>query len=181
MRTNIPSGYFQAGLNTVTFTMRKSGYLANHTMYDYVRLELPGYLPPAPASVRAFAGNNGNLISWPVQPGATSYNILRSTTSGSGYASITNGVTGPVCGSGWNNATFLDNTAANGTTYYYVVRSVNTVGSSTNSAQAAATPDVGISTNAPATPTGLTVASVAHQSVALNWNSISNANFSTDA
>ena len=51
-------------------------------------------------------GNNCNLISWPVTPGATSYNILRSTTSGSGYAPIANGVTGPVCGSGPNNATY---------------------------------------------------------------------------
>ena len=63
-----------------------------------------GYVPPPPASVAAYAGNNCNLVCWPVTPGATSYNILRSTTSGSGYASITNGVIGPVCGSGSNNA-----------------------------------------------------------------------------
>ena len=28
--------------------MRKGGYFANHSMYDYIRLELPGYIPPAP-------------------------------------------------------------------------------------------------------------------------------------
>ena len=97
------------------------------------RLELTGYVPPPPASVAAYAGNNCNLISWPVTPGATSYNILRSTTSGSGYVSITNGVVGPVCGSGWNNATYLDAGAVNGTAYYYVVQSANPDGASTNS------------------------------------------------
>ena len=107
--------------------MRQIGgsYFADHAMYDYLRLELTGYVPPPPASVAAYAGNNCNLVCWPVTPGATSYNILRSTTSGSGYVSITNGVVGPVCGSGSNNATYLDTTAANGTTYYYVVQSVN--------------------------------------------------------
>ena len=110
-------------------------------MYDYLRLELTGYVPPPPASVAAYAGNNCNLVCWPVTPGATSYNILRSTTSGSGYVSITNGVTGPVCGSGANNATYLDTTAVNGTTYYYVVQSVNPAGNSTNSPQSSgATP-----------------------------------------
>ena len=177
IRFSVPTNNLHIGQNTIYLQMRKSGYLANHTMYDYLRFEAPGYIPPAPTSARAYAGNNGNLISWPVQPGATSYNILRSTTSGSGYASITNGVIGPVCGSGWNNATYLDTTAANGTPYYYVVRSVNTVGSSTNSPQASATPDAGISTSAPATPTGLTIGSVAHQSATLNWNVVSNANF----
>ena len=178
-RLTVASSYLQPGQNTIYINMRKSGYLANHSMYDYLRLELPGYFPPAPANMRAYAGNNCNLVCWPVQPGATSYNILRSTTSGSGYASITNGVTGPVCGSGWNNAAFLDTTAGNGTNYYYVVRSVNTVGSSTNSPQASATPDAGIAASAPAAPTGLAVGSVAHQSVTVNWSAVSNANFYT--
>ncbi len=179
IRFSVVTNYLRIGQNTIYLQMRKSGYLANHTMYDYIRFEAPGYIPPASASARAYAGYNCNLICWPVQPGATSYNILRSTTSGSGYVSITNGVTGPICGSGWNSATFLDPTAANGTPYYYVVRSVNTVGSSTNSPQASATPDAGISASAPAAPTGLTVASVAHQSATLNWNAVANANFYT--
>src|SRR5207249_1085895 len=99
----------------------------NHAMYDYIRLEVPGYIPPPPTNVVAYAGNNCNLVSWPVTPGATSYKILRSTTSGGGYGLLTNGIVGPVCGSGWNNAAYLDTTAVNGTTYYYVVQSVNTV------------------------------------------------------
>jgi autotransporter-associated beta strand protein len=180
-RLSVPNTYLQAGQNTITITFRQvaANYLANHAMYDYLRLELPGYIPPAPTGVRAYAGNNCNLIAWPVQPGATAYKISRSTTIGSGYVTLTNGVTGPVSGSGWNNATFLDTTAANGTTYYYEVQSANTIGASTNSSPASATPNSGISSSAPATPSGLTVTGVAHQSVSLGWNAVANANFYT--
>ncbi len=180
-RLTVSSSYLHQGVNTLKIQIRQTGgnYLGDHAMYDYLRLELPGYIPPPPGSATAFAGNNRNLISWPAQPGATSYNILRSITSGSGYVSLTNGVTGPVCGSGWNNATWLDTTAANSTAYYYVVRSVNPAGSSTNSPEAAATPSAAISASAPAAPTNLVVTGVAHQSVTLNWSAISNANFYT--
>jgi autotransporter-associated beta strand protein len=179
-RFTFSGSLLQQGQNTITINMRKGGYFANHAMYDYIRLEMPGYTPPPPASVTAFAGNNQNLICWPVTPGATAYNVLRSTTSGGGYVSITNGVVGPVCGSGWNNATFVDSTAANGTPYYYVVQAVNPSGSSTNSPESGGTtPSGSLSTVAPATPTGLTVGSVGHQSVSLNWNGSSGANFYT--
>ena len=179
-RISIASGLLHQGQNTITLNMRKGGSNDNHAMYDYLRLELPGYIPPPPASVAAYAGNNSNLICWPVTPGATSYNIFRTTTSGSGYVSITNGVTGLVCGSGFNNATYLDPTAVNGTTYYYVVQSVNPVGSSTNSPQSSgATPDAGISTTPPAAPSSLAVGSATHQSVTLNWSALAGANYYT--
>jgi autotransporter-associated beta strand protein len=179
-RINFPTNYLHQGQNTITLNMRKGGSLDNHAMYDYIRLELTGYVPPPPASVAAYAGNNCNLISWPVTPGATSYNILRSTTSGSGYVSITNGVVGPVCGSGWNNATYLDAGAANGTAYYYVVQSANPTGASTNSPQSSgATPSGALSTSVPAAPAGLAVTSVGHQSVTLNWTASPGANFYT--
>ncbi len=179
-RITFPASLLHAGGNTITFTLRQIGgsSFADHAMYDYLRLELTGYVPPAPASVTAYAGNNGNLVCWPVPPGATSYNLLRSTNSGSGYVSITNGITGPVCGSGTNNAVYLDATTANGTTYYYVVRSVNPTGSSTNSPPSSGvTPSAGISASAPAAPTGLSVTGVGHQSASLNWNASAGANF----
>ena len=179
-RLAVSSSFLHQGQNTITINMRKGGSSENHTMYDYLRLELPGYIPPPPANVAAYAGNNCNLICWPVTPGATGYNILRSTTSGSGYVSITNGVVGPVCGSGWNNATYLDTTAANGATYYYVVQSANTVGASTNSPESpGAGPSGGLSVNAPTPPTGLTIGSIGHQSIAMNWSASAGANFYT--
>jgi len=148
-------------------------------MYDYIRLELTGYVPPAPSSVTTYAGNNSVLLSWPTVAGATSYNILRSTTSGSGYVSITNGVLGPVCGSGPANATFVDNTAANNTTYYYVVQSVNPVNTSGNSPEGAAvTPSAAVSSAVPVTPTGLMVTST-NNAVTFTWNSVPGANYYT--
>ena len=54
--------------------------------------------------------------------------MLSTTTSGSNYATIATNVIGSICGSGSNNAVHLDTNAVNGTTYYYVDLTVNTVG-----------------------------------------------------
>ncbi|HTR41800.1 MAG TPA: polysaccharide lyase family protein [Pseudomonadales bacterium] len=184
-RISFPASYLQAGQNTITIGLRQTskvngdGYFADHAMYDYIRLEVPGYIPPPPGAVTAYPGNGQNLICWPAQPGATSYNILRSQTSGTGYVSITNGVTGPVCGSGPNNATYVDNTAVNGLTYYYVVQSVNPVGASANSTQSTATTPGSYATTPPAPPASVTIGSIGHQSVTVNWSASANANFYT--
>ena len=159
--------------------MRKGGNFAYHAMYDYIRLELTGYIPPAPASVNAYAGNGRVLLAWPVQPGATSYNILRSTTSGSNFASITNGVTGPVCGSGFNNATYLDTNVVNNTTYYYIVQSANSVGSTNSPQSSGVTPSGAISSAIPAAPASVSIGGVAHHSATVNWGASSGANFYT--
>ena len=179
-RITFPASQLHVGMNTITIGMRQIGsaYFANHFMYDYLRLELTGYIPPPPASVNTFAGNNGNLVCWPATPGATSYTVLRSITAGSNYITLTNGVTGPICGNGSNNASYWDPTAVNGTTYYYAVKSVNPVGSSTNSLPSAGvTASASVSTNIPSAPSGLTVSAVSHQSITLNWNAVTNANY----
>jgi rhamnogalacturonan endolyase len=180
-RLTFAGSLLHAGTNTINFSFRQAGGsgFTHHFMYDYVRLELTGYVPPAPSGVTTYAGNSSVLLSWPTVAGATSYNILRSTTSGSSYVSITNGVTGPVCGSGPANATFVDNTAANNTTYYYVVQSVNPVNTSGNSPEGAAmTPSAAVSSAVPATPTGLTVTST-NNAVTFTWNAVPGANFYT--
>ena len=179
-RINFPAAVLHAGANTINIGIRQIGgsYFADHAMYDYIRLEMTGYVPPPPASATAFAGNNCNLVTWPVVPGATGYSILRSTNASSGFVSITNGVTGPVCGCGAVNASWLDNTAGNGTNYFYAVRAFNPTGSSTSSPTSfGTTPSAGNSTSAPAAPTGLAVGGVAHQSVTLNWGASSGANY----
>jgi hypothetical protein len=106
-RINFPGSLLHAGANTLSIQVAgKKGM--PYLMLDYLRLELTGYVPPAPASVSALAGNGRNLVTWPVVAGATSYNILRSSTSGSGYASLASDVTAPVAGSGPSLASYAD-------------------------------------------------------------------------
>ena len=175
------SPLLKAGTNTITISQRQVGgtYFADHAMYDYLRLELTNYVPPVPAGVTAFAGNNNALVSWPAVPGATSYKVLRSTVSGSGYSTVATGVTGPVSGSGPTHATYVDTTALNDTTYYYVVQSTNPVNSSASSAPSAGvTPSSGAAASAPPAPTGLTV-TPSSGAVTLNWTASSGANLYT--
>ena len=178
-RLTFPANLLLQGTNTITINMPNSGSSEYHAMYDYVRLELTGYVPPVPTSVTAYPGNNSNLIRWPVTPGATGYNILSTTTSGSNYTTIANNVIGPVCGSGPNHATWLDTNAINGVTYYYVVQSVNPVGTSITSPESpGATPSPSVSTSPPAAPTGLS-ASVGHSKATLTWSASPGANYYT--
>jgi rhamnogalacturonan endolyase len=174
-RITFPGSLLKAGANTVTLNMRKSGYFSNSALYDYVRLELSGYKPPAPGNLTALGGNGQVVLRWPAAPGAVSYNILRSTTSGSGYATIASNITGPVSGSTNDIATYTDSTAANGTPYYYVIQSVNSSGSSANSVQVSATPSSS-APSAPAAPTGVS-ATAGNQQVTLNWTASTGASY----
>jgi fibronectin type 3 domain-containing protein len=94
--------------------------------------------PSAPTGLQATAGNAQVSLSWTAGSGATSYNVKRSTTSGSGYATISS----PAA------TNYADTNLTNGTTYYYVVSAVNSGGESANSGEvsakpaASATPDV---------------------------------------
>ncbi|MGO8748886.1 MAG: beta strand repeat-containing protein [Thermoguttaceae bacterium] len=71
----------------------------------------------APSALAASAGNQVVNLTWTAPPGAVSYNIYRGTTPG-GEAST------PLA-SGITATSYSDNTAVNGTTYYYVVTAVN--------------------------------------------------------
>ena len=56
-RMTFPAELLRAGRNTISITMDTRKMTA-FLMVDYLRLELPGYIPPAPEDVTAFAGNN---------------------------------------------------------------------------------------------------------------------------
>jgi hypothetical protein len=66
--------------------------------------------PPVPADFTATSGNGLVTLTWTASSGATSYNIKRSTTSGSGYLTIGTSA----------SATYADSTVTNGGVYYYV-------------------------------------------------------------
>ncbi len=86
--------------------------------------------PAAPSGLTATAGTGQVNLSWTSSIGATSYNVLRSTTNG-----------GPYTQSGTSTTTtYVDSSVTNGTTYYYVVTAVNSGGQSGDSNQASATP-----------------------------------------
>ena len=78
-------------------------------------------------------------LSWSASSGATGYNLWRSTSSGGPYTNLAAG--GQV-----TSTAYTDSTVSNGTTYYYVVASVNPAGEGALSAEVSATPG---STNEP--------------------------------
>ena len=80
------------------------------------------------------ASVNDPVLTWTAIPDtyATGYDVLRSTTSGSGYVTIAS-VTGRT------TTTYTDTTVAALTTYYYVVRAVVLSWRSVNSNQVQAT------------------------------------------
>jgi len=94
-------------------------------------------LPGTPAGLTAVAGINQVGLSWAAQLGATSFNILRSTASGSGFARI---------GSSTTNG-FTDTSVLDGTLYYYEVNAANSLGASANSSQVSAVPVAAYFTN----------------------------------
>jgi len=86
--------------------------------------------PAAPTNLMATPGNAQVALTWSASGGATSYNVKRSPTNGSGYAKIGTS-TAPA---------FTDTGLTNGTAYFYVVSGVNASGEGADSSQATATP-----------------------------------------
>ncbi|HKH44541.1 MAG TPA: proprotein convertase P-domain-containing protein [Thermoanaerobaculia bacterium] len=85
--------------------------------------------PAAPTGVTATAASQTQInVSWTASAGATSYNILRSTTSGGPYTQV-----GTSATTSFSDASLTCNTA-----YFYVVQAVGACASA-NSAQATAT------------------------------------------
>jgi len=115
-------------------------------------------LPAVPTGLTAMGTNSAVILSWSAASGAASYNVKRSTTSGT-EVTIVN-----VASTGYTDAAVI-----NGTTYFYKVSSTNNAGESADSSEASATPNV-----PPAAPTGLTATAGSNQ-VALSWTGSSGA------
>jgi hypothetical protein len=133
--TQTATSYTDTGLTNgtkyyyVVSAYNSAGQSANSTEVSVTPAALPTP-PPAPTNLTATAGNAQVALTWAVSTGATSYNVKRSLTSGSGY----------VQGGTSTAATFTDMGLTNGTTYYYVVSGVNASGEGANSSQVTATP-----------------------------------------
>ena len=123
----------------------------------------PASAPSAPQSLGASAGNAQVVLNWsaPASNGGsavTSYNVYRATSPGG---------EGADCDRRASGTTYTDATAANGTTYYYKVTAVNSVGEGPLSNEANATPSAPAS--APSAPQSLG-ASAGNAQVVLNWS-----------
>jgi hypothetical protein len=90
----------------------------------------PQTAPSPPINLQASAGTAQVSLTWTASAGATSYNVLRSTTSGGPYTQISSPTT----------TSYNDTGLTSGTAYYYVVTAVNATGQSAYSVQATATP-----------------------------------------
>ncbi len=118
--------------------------------------ESPG-APPAPTSVTATASGSSQItLSWTGSTGATSYSVMRSTTSGNEASLAT------VTGTTDQTYTYSDTTVSADHTYYYEVAAVNGSGTSSNSAEVSATP-------VPQAPIGLTTTASGTSQVSLSW------------
>ncbi|MEO7100633.1 MAG: RICIN domain-containing protein [Luteolibacter sp.] len=87
--------------------------------------------PAAPLCFYTAPGQYKVPLRWSESFGATSYKVKRATTSGGPYTTIAT-VTAP---------SYVDTTVTNGTTYYYVVSAVNSIGEGANAAQDSVIPE----------------------------------------
>ncbi len=121
---------------------------------------------PVPTGLVALPGNAKVTLVWNQVAGASGYKVYRGTTSGSLslLVSVGNVTTASV--------SYTDTTAANGTTYYYAVASLNGSVLSAQSATVAAMPGT-----PPTTPTGVSALArnLAAGQVAVSWGTVSGA------
>lgn len=151
--TNVTSPHVLSGLTgNVTYYVRvvarnSVGPGASVTSLNQLSA-IPVLALAAPAGVTATATPGQVLINWNSVAGASSYEVLRGTVSGT-YASVSSGIVG---------TSYTDTAVSNGTAYYYVVRAFNGL-NSPNSSEVAAKPiaNITLSSVTPASATGLTV------------------------
>jgi subtilisin family serine protease/subtilase family serine protease len=90
-------------------------------------------IPGRPSDLKAAGGNGQVTLTWVAAPGAITYMVRRSTTSGGPYAALATDV---------RTTSYTDSTVVNDTTYYYVVSGANMLGQGDDSNEASATPRI---------------------------------------
>jgi YD repeat-containing protein len=119
-------------------------------------------VPPAPTNLTATAVSGAITLNWTASLGASTYTVYESTSISGPFAAIQSGIT---------STTYSVSPVVDGTTYYFYVIAVNSIGSSGPSNIASATAFGSL----PAPPTNL-VAVPGNSSVALNWSGSLGAN-----
>ncbi|PYU60108.1 MAG: hypothetical protein DMG55_11780 [Acidobacteria bacterium] len=123
---------FTTGLYTAKASMDGQEWVAQ--LATFYSSGTGGTTLPAPTGLTTSTASTSQInLSWTASSGATSYNVLRSTTSGGPYAQGAYGVT---------STSYSDTGLTALITYYYVVQAVDAGGTSANSSPASATTQV---------------------------------------
>ena len=113
-----------------------------------------------PDDLTATAGDASVALDWSAVGGATSYTVKRATASGGSFSTLQSGISG---------TSFTDNTATNGSTWFYVVTAGNPQFESDPSGVANAKPSASV-----AIPVGLTGRPTNNGAV-LSWTEVAGA------
>ena len=104
---------------------------ARGTVYGYSLWEFEIFgTVSTPTNLTATAASTQVALSWNASPGATSYNVQSSASSGGPYTTLANVTT----------TTYTNINLLNGTAYYYEVSALNSFSESPNSTAVSATP-----------------------------------------
>jgi fibronectin type 3 domain-containing protein len=125
------------------------------------------YAPPAvPTGVSVLPGTLQATVGWTAALGATGYNVKRSSTSGTGYTTLLASPTTTA-------SPFVDSGLSGGTTYYYVVSSINTIAG----CESANSPEVSVTPAGDCTPPSAPTLTVTpgNGAVTLSWGAVTGA------
>jgi len=127
---------FASGSYSGSFTSMTLPALGAGLVWDTRKLAVDGSIAVAVVSVVTSGGGASQVtLNWTAVPGATSYNIKRSLTSGGPYTLIASGVTG---------TDYTDTNLDPSTTYYHTVSAVVAGVEGADSAEVSAATDSGI-------------------------------------
>ncbi len=119
---NVPSSQ-ATGTYTVMIGVFNSSWSTNYYWNSHgasIAVTSGANVPAAPTGLTATAGTRRVKLTWTAVSGATSYKVYRGTASGAESST-------PIA-SGVTSATFTNTGLTSGTTYYYKVAAVNSVG-----------------------------------------------------
>jgi hypothetical protein len=116
----------------VVSALTSAGESANSAQASAAPVAPPPSIPATPTGLVASPGNASVVLNWSASSGATSYHVKRATTSGGPYSQV----------GAPTSTSYTDTALTNGTTYYYVVSALDSIGESANSTQRSAVPAV---------------------------------------